>query len=288
MPRSQAAKHKRYNCCSMHPDHFEDIFCAIHNILICSLCHLFDHQNCSVRTVEETCKYIPISKINTLYDTVYSLKTMIVTRTRKLEDERTAMINEAERLFDDITAKVNTLYQDTLNEVEASYKAQLALLSDNKTALNSVIVSLENCFTDTEAIKCQTIDTKKFLKAQNAVNIASDCIKDLKDVNQSLCFNSLSFVPDKSIEKFLSTACTFGTVSESKINANIDLTFPEIIFPECLLQPLSHATGKPDSNQKSKPFSLGNKRQLRPSQQSPDSGVANTELYICTQIQESS
>ena len=276
MPQSEAAKPTKYTFCSMHPEQLEDRFCAVHNTLVCTLCHLSDHQNCSVGSVEDTCKYIPTTEIYTLYDTLYSLKeslhwniTSIYAQTRKLEEQRDSMIKNAQRILDDVIAKAHALYREMTDTIEASYRAQLALLSDNKRILSSIIERLENSLACTEPLKDKVIDTKVFLKAQNTVTIANRCIKDLKDVNQTLSFNSLSLVPGKAVEHFLSSSSTLASVSKSKERADVYLTFPDIMFPECPLQPSSITEEKTVPSQQSKTSFVEKDSQPRCSRQNP-------------------
>ena len=246
MNRSKIRTRPQFRFCDNHQKQLKDKFCLAHKTLICSLCKVTTHKSCSVENAADTCKYIPTSEINTLYENVNCFQenlksslTSIKTKFKDIVEEKEAMLKEVQTIHDEMISKVNALFQDMKSELEAKFSSQLTLLSHHQKTINDVLALTERSLADVEKHKDKTIDIEVFLKMQDVVNDTNQCNKALKVLGKPSSFVSLSVVPSRTIQEFLASTFSFGSITECETaqDFNISIQDKDIRFPQPVSQP---------------------------------------------------
>ena len=250
MPQSQADKPPRFHYCDDHPASVKDQFCCDHKNMICSSCSL-SHTNCTVQSIGYVCKNISSSETDSLYDAVKNLKEQAMSvmssvkeNMEKLEEQRKSILKEVQQLYDQIISKMKKLFQDMEADIEANCQSQISLMSQQQEKINAIIAKLDSSMADIEKFQGKPIDTKLFLKIQENINDTNQVTDEFRNVNKSLLFVDLSFIPSKTIQEFLSASVTLGSVSKSHKNQGTYIAVTDIVFPSAL-QPQHIARAEP-------------------------------------------
>ena len=250
MPQSQADKPPKFHHCDDHSALLKDQFCCDHKIMICSSCSL-SHTNCTVQSIGEVCKNISSSETDSLYDAVRNLQEQaksvmwsVKENIKKLKEQRKSILKEVQQLYDQIISKMKKIFQDMEADVEANCQSQILLMSQQQEKINAMIAKLEYSMTDIEKFQGKSIDTKLFLKIHENINDTNQIADEFRNVNKSLLFVDLSFIPSKTIQEFLSASVTLGSVSKSHKNQGTYIAVTDIVFPSAL-QPQQIARAEP-------------------------------------------
>ena len=250
MPQSQADKPPRFHHCDDHPALVKDQFCCDHKNLICSSCSL-SHTNCTVQSIGDVCKNISSSETDSLYDAVKNLKEQAMSvmssvkeNMEKMEEQRKSILKEVQQLYDQIISKMKKLFLDMEADIEANCQSQILLMSQQQEKINAIIAKLDSSMADIEKFQGKPIDTKLFLKIQENINDTNQVTDEFRNVNKSLLFVDLSFIPSKTIQEFLSASVTLGSVSKSHKNQGTYIAVTDIVFPSAL-QPQHIARAEP-------------------------------------------
>ena len=240
MPQSQADKPPKFPHCDDHPASVKDQFCCDHKNMICSSCSL-SHTNCTVQSIGDVCKNISSSETDSLYDAVKNLKeqamsvmSSVTENIEKLKEQRKSILKEVQQLYDQIISKMKKIFQDMEADIEANCQSQILLMSQHQEKINAMIAKLESSMTDIEKLQGKHIDTKLFLKIQENINDTNQVTDEFRNVNKSLLFVDLSFIPSKTIQEFLSASVTMGSVSKSHKNQGTYIAVTDIVFPSAL------------------------------------------------------
>ena len=233
MPRSQADKPPRFSFCDEHPKHLKNQFCSVHKQLVCSLCSLLYHKNCSTGSVEDVSKSISSSETNDLYDIVSDMKSNLESSLSAMKSniddlngQKTIMLKQAQELYDKTVSKAKKWFDDEKSEIDTHYQSQLLVLKQNHTRINNTVSRIESSLRQIDILRSKPIDTKLFLRIQD---ILSD-MKQYQDDFKAPIFNvQLSFVPSKQIQNYLSSSYTMGSVKLDK--SKCEITIPEILYP---------------------------------------------------------
>ena len=250
MPQSQADKPPKFHHCDDHPALLKDQFCCYHKNMICSGCSL-SHTNCTVQSIGDVCKNIGSSETDSLYDAVKNLKEQAMSvmssvkeNIEKLKEQRKSILKEVQQLYDQIISKMKKIFQDMEADIKANCQSQILLMSQQQEKINAMIAKLDSSMTDIEKLQGKHIDTKLFLKIQENINDTNQVTDEFRNVNKSLLFVDLSFIPSKTIQEFLSASVTLGSVSKTHKNQGTYIAVTDIVFPSAL-QPQQIARAEP-------------------------------------------
>ena len=250
MPQSQADKPPRFHHCDDHPALVKDQFCCDHKNMICSSCSL-SHTNCTVQSIGDVCKNISSAETDSLYDAVKNLQeqarsvmSSVKENIEKLKEQRKSILKEVQQLYDQIISKMKKIFQDMEADIEANCQSQILPMSQQQEKINAMIAKLESSMTDIDKFQGTPIDTKLFLKIQENINDTNQITDEFRNVNKSLLFVDLSFIPSKTIQEFLSASVTLGSVSKSHKNQGTYIAVTDIVFPSAL-QPQHIARAEP-------------------------------------------
>ena len=278
MPQSQADKPPRFHYCDDHPALVKDQFCCDHKNMICSSCSL-SHTNCTVQSIGDVCKNISSSETDSLYDAVKNLKEQAMSvmssvkeNIKNLKEQRKSILKEVQQLYDQIISKMKKIFQDMEADIEANCQSQILLMSQHQEKVNAMIAKLDSSMADIEKFQGKHIDTKLFLKIQENINDTNQVTDEFRNVNKSLLFVDLSFIPSKTIQEFLSASVTLGSVSKSHKNQGTYIAVTDIVFPSAL-QPQQIARAEPQQQ------SCGHKSGVTGLQTRPLSQVKATKKY---------
>ena len=238
MPKSMADKPPKFDYCDDHQQSRKDQFCCAHRVLLCSKCVPLQHKDCPVKSVDDACKGVPTSEIDTLYDKVSDIKTNLSSVVAQIDVNITELgkqqldsLKDAQDLKDKIHTKIETLFQDMTSEIKSTYKSNKADLSRGQNILNDAIENLEGTLDDIDKLKGSTIDTKVFLKIQDILKDVDQCKSTTLKLRPSTMTVKISFNPDKRILEFLSTSLKMGSMSLDMSQPQVDISLPQISFP---------------------------------------------------------
>lgn len=222
MPRSHAEKLPKFEKCESHSRLPKDRFCSDHRTLLCSTCCAADHSTCAVDSVDNTCKSIPASATDDLYKIIEGYKeksaivlSFIAKHSESLEDQKKTILKDTQKIYEQVLAYLEMIYQDVQNEVKAQYESQAANLSKSQRRLTDIKARLEAVAKDVEKFKGKTIDTKIFISLQELVDDVGVHMSDFKDASDSLCLETLTFSPSRTMQDIMSSSFTFGAISKS-------------------------------------------------------------------------
>ena len=97
--------------------------------------------------------------------------------------------------------------------------------------IKDVTESLNSTLSDINTLKGKTIETKAFLKIQDLLKSIDKYKMDVSTLNQTMTRKMLNFVSDKTMNNFLSTSFTMGTISLQDCSPDVTISVPEIMFP---------------------------------------------------------
>ena len=152
----------------------------------------------------------------------------------KMEEQRKSILKEVQQLYDQIISKMKKLFLDMEADIEANCQSQILLMSQQQEKINAIIAKLDSSMADIEKFQGKPIDTKLFLKIQENINDTNQVTDEFRNVNKSLLFVDLSFIPSKTIQEFLSASVTLGSVSKSHKNQGTYIAVTDIVFPSAL------------------------------------------------------
>ena len=238
MPRSMADKPPKFDYCNVHQQSRKDQFCGTHRILLCSQCVPLQHKKCPVESVDDACKSVPSSEIDTLYDKVNDFKTNLSSVVAQininfveLEKQKVYMLKEVQDMKDKTIAKIDKLFQEMTSEIISTYKAQKIEIGRSQNKLNDIIVNLEGTLNDIDKTKGKTVDTKVFLKVQDILDDVKQYISDAEKLRPSAMNVNMSFIYDKRMKEFLKVYFKMGSISLDKTQRQVAILVPEILFP---------------------------------------------------------
>ena len=233
MPRSQADKPPKFSFCNEHPKHLKNQFCSVHKHLICSLCSPLNHKNYSTGSVEDVSKSTSSSETNDLYDIVSDMKsnlesslTAVESNIDDLNGQKTIMLKQAQKLYDEMISKAKKWFADEKFEINTHYQSQISVLKQNHTRINNTVSRIESSLRQIDILRSKPIDAKLFLRIQD---ILSDMKQHQDDFKAPICNVQLSFVPSIQMQEFLSSSYTMGSVKVDK--SKCEITIPEILYP---------------------------------------------------------
>ena len=238
MPKSMADKPPKFDYCDVHQRMPKDQFCDVHKILLCSQCVPLQHIDCPVESVHDTCKGVPSSEINALYDKVSGFRTylssvvaQIELSVTDLEKQQANLVKSIQDLKDKSIAKIEKLFQEITSETKSTYETHTSDLGRDKNKLNDVIANLESTLDDIDKMKGNTVDIKVFLRVQDILKDVEQCKSDTRKLKPSAMYVKMSFTPEKVMEEFLSSSYKMGSISIDTSQPQIVITVPEISFP---------------------------------------------------------
>ena len=246
MPKSQADKPPKFSYCEEHSKYLKNQFCSFHKQLICSLCSPLYHKNCSTGSVEDVSKAITSSETNDLYDIVSDIRVdldsslkEVVTNIDALKDQKTVMLKQAQKLYDEMMSRAKKLFDDQSSVIDTHYQLQLLVLNQTESRIKGAISRIESSLREIDNLRGKQVDTKLFLRIQNTL---SDINQHKDDLNMSIRGIQLSFVPTEEIQDFISSSFTLGLVKQEHLKNEVSV--PEILFPIATFQTLPENTGK--------------------------------------------
>ena len=243
MPKSQADKPPRFEFCDIHHRNRKDQYCCEHRVLLCTSCVPLHHKNCHVESVECAAKSIPSSEIDLFYDSVSDFKTQVLSAESRMKSniedlkrQKNKILKEIQEIYDKTKSKLDKLFEDTKSDLESKYQSQFSVLSRGQKNIKDVTESLNSTLSDINTLKGKTIETKAFLKIQDLLKSIDKYKMDVSTLNQTMTRKMLNFVSDKTMNNFLSTSFTMGTISLQDCSPDVTISVPEIMFPSFSLQ----------------------------------------------------
>ncbi|MEW8548341.1 MAG: hypothetical protein AB2693_32965, partial [Candidatus Thiodiazotropha sp.] len=244
MPKSQADKPPRFDCCDVHPKLLKDQFCCDHKILLCSVCSSSKHNDCSIKTVGDVCTIVDVSDTSALYDRVRSLQESLKSplptidkAITELKDQEKTMLHDAQKAYDQIIAEANKKLDTIKNEIQMSCQSQTSVLSQQRKQISDLRQKLDAPLTLLGEVKGKPVDTKLFLRLQENVSYTKKLANKLQELSRSLKFISLSFIPSQPSQEILSSSFTLGKIRKSESNPpGADIKVREIMFPVSVLK----------------------------------------------------
>ena len=240
MPKSMADKPPKFDYCNDHQQTRKDQFCGAHRVLLCSKCVPLHHKDCPIKSVDDACKGVLTSEIDTLYDKVSdfqinlpSVVAQIDHNIADLEMQQMGLLKDVQDLKDKVIAKIEKLCQETTSEIKSTYKAKTSDLGLRQNELNDVITDLKGTLDDIHKLKGSTVDTKVFLKIQDILKNVEQCKSTAEKLKPSAMTIKMSFNPDKRILEFLSNSFEMGLFSLETSKPQVPISVPEISFPVC-------------------------------------------------------
>ena len=288
MPKSQADKPPRFECCDVHPKLLKNQFCCDHKILLCPVCSSSEHNTCATKNVEEVCPIIDTSDTGALYDKIRSLQETLKSTLpaidkamMELKVQEKTMLHDAQMVYDQIITQAKTVHGSIKNEIQKSCQSQITRLSQQRKKVSDMNIKLDTPLTVLGDLKAKPIDTKLFLRLQENVNYTKNIAKELQELRKSLNIVSLSFIPSQPSEDVLSSSFTLGKIRKSDSNLlSAGMMVPDIMFP---VSALKQITAESSPGQMPRPQSLGGavaKPQLsRPTQSLLKMKVTKQDTY---------
>ena len=238
MPKSMADKPPKFDYCDVHQRIRKDQFCGTHKVLLCSQCVPLQHKGCPVDSVDNACKGVPSSEIDTLHDKVSDFKTNLSSVAAQIDlnftelgKQRVDLLKDAQDMKDKGIAKIEKLFQETTSEIKSTYKARTFDLGQCKNKLSDVIEHLEDTLDEINKMKATTIDTKQFLAIQDILKDVEQCKSDAEKQRPSSMNVKMLIIPDKRMKEFLSTSFKLGSISLDTSQPLVAISVPEISFP---------------------------------------------------------
>ncbi|MEW8487698.1 MAG: hypothetical protein AB2705_21155 [Candidatus Thiodiazotropha sp.] len=245
MPKSQADKPPRFEYCDVHPKQLKDVFCCEHKILLCALCSSSDHKGCSIKTVQDACGVVNVSKIGALYDKIKTLQENLKSAlpsikkdVDQIKDQQKTMLRDAQMIYDQMLARLNKLYNDIKKEIQTRCQSKLDRLSHQHKKYNGLFTKLDSPLVRLEELQAIPIDTKEFLRLQEIVSDTKKLTAELQDSHEHRP-TSLTFTPSQQVQEILSSSFTFGKIRSSDSKSDADIVIPEIVFPVSTLKQVS-------------------------------------------------
>ena len=237
MPKSMADKPPKFDYCDMHQRSRKDQFCGKHMILLCAQFVLLQHKGCPVESVEDACKGIPSSEIDTLHDKLRDFKTNLSSVVAQIGFNITDLgaqsgdvLKDAQSTKDEITSQIEKLFQAIKSETKSTYETYASDLGQGKNKLNDFIVNLEGTLDDIDKMKGNNVDIKVFLKIQDILKDIEQYKFDVEQLRPSSVNINMSFIPDKRIGEFLKSF-KMGSISVHESQPKVAIAAPEISFP---------------------------------------------------------
>ena len=242
MPQSIADKPPKYERCETHATLKKEMFCCDHKVLVCQTCTNSDHTNCAVKSINATCKTIPFSELDKLYDAIQSLEdkaqsvqSAVEANIVDLEVNGTDLLEEIKVFHETIINKIQKAYQETQRKIVTQYQSEKQVLSEYKDTIDDIIVRIQAPLKDARRLKGKPMDTKSFLKIQEHVGDINRITGDLRNLGQSRHIISLSFDPSIALREMIATTITLGSVE--KVESKPDhFDVNEVIFPHTICQ----------------------------------------------------
>ena len=238
MPQCKADKPPKFHYCDFHPKLLKKEFCSEHKILVCSSCSSANHNKCFIASVDNVCKTVNNFDIDSLYndikafqDQARSVYSLLETNITNLAEQKKAVLEETNTIYDQIITKINKLFKDSQSNIETTYQSKEAEISQQQEKIDVLVKRFESVLTESEKIYGKSIDTKLFLKIQDIVTDTRRITDEFRVSNKSLRVLSLSFKPDKAVQDFLLPSVTFGSVSTSEGKYDKDILVKDVVFP---------------------------------------------------------
>ena len=240
MPKSMADKPPKFDYCDDHQQTRKDQFCGAHRVLLCSKCVPLRHKDCPIKSVDDACKGVPSSEIDTLYDKVSDIKSNLSSVVAQIDNNITELgkqqvdsLKDVQDLKDKVIAKVDKQFQDMASEIKSTYTVKISDMGRCQNELNCVITDLKDTLDDIDKMKGSTVDTKVFLKIQDVLKDVELCNSTTEKLRPSAMTVKMSFNPDKRIQDFLSTSFKMGSISLEASQPQVPISVLEISFPVC-------------------------------------------------------
>ena len=238
MPKSMADKPPQFDLCDVHQRSRKDHFCNTHKVLLCCQCVSLQHKVYPVESVDDACKYVLSSEIDALYDKVSDFRTnlssvvdQIGLFATELATQKAYLLKNVQDIKDKAIAKIEKLFKEITSETESTYTTNLANLGRDRNKLNDFVINLEGTLDDIGKLKGNAVDTKVFLKIHDILKDVEQCKADTEKLRSSGMYVKMSFIPDKLMNEFLSTANKMGSISLDMFQPQVLISVPELSFP---------------------------------------------------------
>ena len=236
MPQCKADKPPKFHYCDFHPKLLKKEFCSEHKVLVCSSCSSTNHNKCSIASVDNVCNTVNNFDIDSLYidikalqDQARSVYSLLETNITNLAEQKKAVLEETNTIYDQIISKINKLFKDLQSNIETLYQSKE--ISRQQEKIGVLVKRFESVLTESEKIYGKPIDTKLFLKIQDIVTDTGRITDEFRVSNKSLRVLSLSFKPDKAVQDLLLPSVAFGSVSTSEAKYDKDIVVKDVVFP---------------------------------------------------------
>ena len=238
MPKSMADKPPKYDTCDNHPKHHKDQHCCDHGVLVCPTCCSTSHSLCDTKSVQDACQYVQQSEVDKLCDVNKTYKSQLLQflssvdkHGGKLTEQKKTMLRDAQTTYDKLLAEINKSYQNIKTAIEAEYNSQGATVSQIKQGIKDQISRVDAEINSTNTIKGSPITVKTFLCLQESISNTRESTGIIESLKDSLDLKSLSFEPNKDIQKLISQPMNFGSINKSSVNVDVNVSVPDIKLP---------------------------------------------------------
>ena len=238
MPKSMADKPPKYDTCDNHPKHHRDQHCCDHGVLVCPTCCSTSHSLCDTKSVQDACQYVQQSEVDKLCNVNKTYKSQLLQflssvdkHGGKLTEQKKTMLRDAQTTYDKLLAEINKSYQNIKTAIEAEYNSQDATVSQIKQGIKDQISRVDAEINFTNTIKGSPITVKTFLCLQESISNTRESAGIIESLKDSLDLKSLSFEPNKDIQKLISQPMNFGSINKSSVNDDVNVSVPDIKLP---------------------------------------------------------
>ena len=238
MPKSMADKPPKYDTCDNHPKHHKDQHCCDHGVLVCPTCCSTSHSLCDTKSVQDACQYVQQNEVDKLCDVNKTYKSQLLQflssvdkHGGKLTEQKKTMLRDAQTTYDKLLAEINKSYQNIKTAIEAEYDSQDATVSQIKQGIKDQISRVDAEISFTNKVRGSSITVKTFLCLQESASNIRESAGIIENLKDSLDLKSLSFEPNKDIQKFISQPMNFGSINKSSVNVDVNVSVPDIKLP---------------------------------------------------------
>ena len=167
---------------------------------------------------------------------------------KNVKDQEKAMLNGAQKIYDQMTVKARNMFVSIKNEIQTSCQSQISELSRHQKKVKYTITKLDSPLSELREQKDKTVDAKLFLRIQEIISYITKFTTEAHESSKTLNFGSLLFVPSQPLKEFLSSSFTIGGIRRSESKTDTEIVVPDIMFP---VSPLKQATSRPKARQAS-------------------------------------
>ena len=141
------------------------------------------------------------------------------------------MLKDAQTAYDKILVEVERSYQNIKTVIEAECNSQEATISQTKQEIKAQMSRVDAEINFTNKARSSPINVKSFLSLQESICNTRESAAAIESLKISLNLTPLRFDPSKDIQRQLSEPVTFGTLLQSGVNVDVNVSVPDIKFP---------------------------------------------------------